>query len=99
MANQIDIRKALATIKVGMPTLTFPIANAQSLLKQLGNKSFTDPVTGKPIQASAGVKHIPAKRFPISTGSDFDTKISTLIAHRATKKGFEPINFTPPKVK
>ena len=92
MATEIDISKRLTAIKAGMPELSFPIANAQALLKQIEGRTFTGPLKGKQISASAGVKHIPAATFPIASTSEFDTKISSLISSHATKKGFEPIN-------
>jgi hypothetical protein len=92
MATQVDVSKAVATIKTGLPNLTYPIANAQALLKQIQGKTFTGPLKGKQISASEGVKHIPASSFPITSAADFDAKTSSLITNHATKKGFSPIN-------
>jgi len=97
VATQIDITKALATVKTGMPTLTFPIADAAGLLKQVQGKTFTGPILGHPVKASSGVKHIPKSMFPFKSQADFDTKVQTLIAHRATKKGFTTIGLPPPQ--
>jgi hypothetical protein len=92
MATQVDVSKAVATIKIGLPNLTYPIANRKALLEQIRGKTFTGPLKGKQISASEGVKHIPASSFPITSASDFDAKTSSLIASHATKKGFSPIN-------
>jgi hypothetical protein len=92
MATQVDVSKAVETIKTRLPNLTYPIANAQALLKQIQGKTFNGPLKGKKISASEGVKHIPASSFPITSASDFDAKTSKLITSHATKKGFSPIN-------
>jgi hypothetical protein len=97
MATQIDVTKAVATINTGLPTLTYPIANAQALLEQIEGKTFTGPLQGKQISASEAIKHVPASSFPITSSSDLDTKASTLIASHATKKGFAPINLITAK--
>jgi hypothetical protein len=96
MAN-IDVAKSLATVRTQVPALKYPIANAQSLLAQLQGKTFTGPLKGKTISASSAVKHISAKSFPIASDADFDNKVSSLISHHATKKGFTPINIPPKK--
>jgi hypothetical protein len=94
---QIDVPKALATVKAGMPALAFPVADAASLLKQVQGRTFTGPLNGKKVTASAGVKHVPKSMFPFKSQADFDTKVQTLIARRATKKGFTTVGFTAPK--
>jgi hypothetical protein len=81
----IDVPTQITAVSAQLPQLKFPIANAQSLLTQLGSRTFT--FLGKSVTAAVGVSHIPSTLFPIQSLADLESKMSSTIATRAQLRG------------
>jgi len=83
--KQVDVPKELASIKEQireqLPNFSFPIPNAEALLKVMTRRqNFT--FQGGKVDPRQAVQRIPAHYFPIESEEDFDRKIGQLMITR-----------------
>lgn len=76
-----DVPKELANLKQQLPSLHFPIASADELLKMVGPKKAYR-FQGIDVLPEQMVHYIPSHFFPIHSEEDFDRKVAQLILTR-----------------
>jgi len=72
--RQVDVPQELENIKQQLPTLQYPIANAEALLKAIGTTRVYR-YNGRNINPIEMVKLLPRDFFPVQSAADFHSKI------------------------